>query len=232
MITEEQLLEVFAAYNPQIWPMQIGAYVLGATALALALGKLQLSRRAIPAVLAFFWLWVALFFWLPSVQQGYVPGYLFTALFLAQGGLFLFYTFKPQLDYGFAPVASGFAGLVFGLYALVGYPAAGALVGHVYPRMSPFGLTPCPVVTFSFALLLLARTKVPKVLLVIPLFYALSGVLWVSIGMWEDFGMLASGLIGAALILHRDSRAQVQQANPALAGSGASGWSLDLPKEK
>jgi hypothetical protein len=232
MITEQQLLEVFTAYNPQIWPMQIVAYILGAAAVALALGNLHPSRRAIPAVLAFFWLWVALFFWLPSGQQGYIPGYLFAALFLAQAVLFLFQTFKPQLAFGFAPSASGWAGLVFVLYALVGYPAAGALVGHVYPRMSPFGLTPCPVVAFTFGMLLLAQTKVPKALLVIPFFYALSGVLWISIGMWEDIGMLASGIVGAVLILRRDSRIQAQHAQAALAGSGASGWSLDLPEQK
>jgi hypothetical protein len=61
MITAEQLLEVFAAYNPQIWPMQIVAYILGIAVLIMAAFKFNISRRGIPAVLAFFWLWVALF---------------------------------------------------------------------------------------------------------------------------------------------------------------------------
>jgi hypothetical protein len=232
MITEEQLLEVFAAYNPQIWPMQIAAYVLGAAGVVLSLQNSHLSRRGVPAILAFFWLWVAIFFWIPSIQQGFVPGYLFTALFLAQGGLFLVYTFKASLAFGFISGFSGWAGLFFVLYALVGYPAAGALVGHIYPRMSPFGLTPCPVVAFTFGLLLLARTKVPKGLLVIPFLYALSGALWISIGMWEDLGMFASGLIGAVLIFYRDSRAHTEQAQASLAAPGGSGWSLDLPEKK
>jgi hypothetical protein len=232
MITEEQLLDVFAAYNPQIWPMQIAAYILGAAGLVLVIQNSRHTSRGIPAILAFFWLWVALFFWVPSFQQGFVPGLLFAVLFLAQGGLFLVYTFRTSLAFGFIPGFSGWAGLFFVLYALIGYPAAGGLVGHVYPRMSPFGLTPCPVVAFTFGLLLLARTKVPKGLLVIPSLYALSGGLWISIGMWEDLGMLASGLIGAALIVYRDSRVNTEQVPAALAAPGGSGWSLDLPEKK
>lgn len=227
MITVEQLLEVFATYNPQIWPMQIVAYVLGIVSVYLAVRKTAFSGRLIPAILAFFWLWVAFLFWLPSGLQGYVPGYLFTAIFLIQGVFFLVYTLKPKLTFGFQKDACSSAGIFFLVYALVGYPLVGALVGHTYPHMSPFGLTPCPVVTFTFGLLLLTGNKIPKALLVIPFFYSLSGFLWMSIGMWEDVGMVASGLIGAVLIWYRDSKSQPNQ--PVKASTTHSGgWSLDL----
>jgi len=232
MITVEQLLEVFATYNPQIWPMQIVAYVLGIVCVYLAVRKTAFSGRLIPAILAFFWLWVAFLFWLPSGLQGYVPGYLFSAIFLIQGVLFLVYTLKPKLTFGFQKDACSWAGIFFLVYALVGYPLVGALVGHVYPSMSPFGLTPCPVVTFTFGLLLLTGNKIPKALLVIPFFYSLSGFLWMSIGMWEDIGMILSGLVGTGLIWYRDSRmlAEYQvEPKPALANGG---WSLDIPDNK
>ena len=99
MITGEQLLEVFAAYNPQIWPMQFVAYLLGLAAVYLALRKTLLSERGIPAILAFFWLWVALLFWLPSVLQGFTPGYFFVAIFLIQGLLFLNFAIRPRLHF-------------------------------------------------------------------------------------------------------------------------------------
>ncbi len=232
MITEEQLLEVFAAYNPMIWPMQIVAYLLGLSAVYLAVRKTTISKWAIPASLAFFWLWVGLAFWLPSVLQGYMPGIFFTALFLIQGGLFVVYTIKPALEFGFKRDACAWAGVFCLLYALVGYPLAGAMVGHTYPYMSPFGLTPCPVVTFTFGLLLLTTSKVPKILLIIPFFYAMSGFLWISIGMWEDFGMLLSGLMGAGLILYRDARMLAEHQVEPKPASGNGGWSLDIPDKK
>jgi len=232
MITEEQLLEVFAAYNPMIWPMQIVAYLLGLFAVYLAVRKIVIAKRAIPAVLAFFWLWVGLAFWLPSVLQGYMPGIFFTTLFLIQGGLFVVYFIKPGLEFGFKRDACAWAGVFCLLYALVGYPLAGAVVGHTYPYMSPFGLTPCPVVTFTFGLLLLTTSKVPKILLVIPFFYAMSGFLWISIGMWEDIGMLLSGLVGAGLILYRDARMPAEHQVELKPASANGGWSLDIPDNK
>ena len=48
MITVEQLLEVFATYNPQIWPMQIVAYVLGIVCVYLAVRKTAFSGRCNP----------------------------------------------------------------------------------------------------------------------------------------------------------------------------------------
>lgn len=231
MITEEQLLDIFAAYNPQIWPLQIVAYLLGIASVYLAVRKTAISERGIPAILAFFWLWVGLFFWLPSLLQGFVPGYLFTALFLIQGGLFLFYSLKPKLTFVLQNDVYAWAGIIIVLYALVGYPLVGSLVGHVYPRMSPFGLTPCPVVTFTFGLLLLAGRKVPKFALVIPLLFALSGLLWVSIGMGEDIGMVASGLLGTVLIWYRDSKLQLDQPVK-VSATHSGGWSLDLPDKR
>jgi hypothetical protein len=45
MITGEQLLDAFAAYNQQIWPMHIMAYVLGAIAVFLAFKKSLWASR-------------------------------------------------------------------------------------------------------------------------------------------------------------------------------------------
>lgn len=233
MITGEQLLDVFAAYNPQVLPMQIVAYLLGVAAVYLAVRKAAFSARGIPAILAFFWLWVALLFWLPGGLQGFAPGFLFTTIFLIQAVLFVFYSLKPILTFGVRNDVYTWAGIFFVLYALVGYPLVGALVGHTYPHMSPFGLTPCPVVTFTFGLLLLAEQKAPKGLLVLPFLYALTGFIWVSIGMWEDLGMILSGLLSPVMILYRDSRIAAEypvESKPAPANAG--GWSLDIPDEK
>lgn len=228
MITSEQLLEVFAAYNPQIWPMQYVAYLLGIAAVFLAIRKTAISERVIPAILAFFWLWVALLFWLPSVLQGFTPGYFFVAIFMIQGLLFIIITIRPRLQFRYKSCVQTWIGLGIILYALVGYPLVGALLGHAYPRMSPFGLTPCPLVTFTFGLLLFTKPKVPRGLLILPFLYALTGFLWVSIGMTEDIGMILSGLVATWLILHRDSRVSAEYQGERKPASVNGGWSLDI----
>lgn len=232
MITGEQLLGVFATYNPQIWPMQFVAYLLGVGAVYFSVRKSALSARSVPAILAFFWLWVALFFWLPSVRQGFAPGIVFIVIFLIQGGLFVWEAIRPRLKYETSPGWITRVGWGVVLYAMVGYPLVGALVGHVYPRTPPFGLTPCPVVTFTFGLLLFTRPKVPKFLLIIPFLYALSGFLWVSIGIWEDIGMLLSGILGMGLLWLRDAKSLSEKSEGNMADAVRGGWSLDLPDKK
>jgi len=226
--TEEQLLGVFAAYNAQIWPMQFVAYLLGIVSFLLAFRKGSLSKRLIPVILTFFWLWVALMFWLPSAGQGFAPGYFFAGIFLIQGLLFLVQVLRPKLAFGFQSTPIAWVGIFFLLYALVGYPLFGTLIGHTYPNASPFGLTPCPLVAFTFGLLLLTVQKVPKAILIIPIFYALSGFLWVSIGMVEDIGMVLSGLVGIWMIWKRDVRQAAIPASDILQASPEGSWSLDL----
>ena len=78
---------------------------------------------------------------------------------------------------------------------------------HIYPAAPPFGLTPCPLVAYTFGLLLLTRSRVPRYLYLLPLFYACSGFYWAGIGMVEDAGMVLSGLLGAWLLWRREAPA-------------------------
>ncbi len=204
-ITGDQLLEVFAAYNQQIWPMQIVAYLLGVVGLILAIRRTPRSSRGVTAVLAFFWTWVAFLFWLPSARQGFAPAYLFVAIFVVQGALFVAQAVRGRPAFGFQSNATSWAGIAIALYALVGYPLVGLVVGHVYPQAPPFGLTPCPLVAYTFGLLLLTRSRVPKVLLVLPFFYAVSGFYWATLGIIEDLGLALSGILASWLIWRRDA---------------------------
>lgn len=56
--TVEQFLEVFARYNEAIWPAQLGAYLLGAATLAVALRGGRVAARVVPALLAAAWAFV------------------------------------------------------------------------------------------------------------------------------------------------------------------------------
>ncbi|MDT8381596.1 MAG: DUF6064 family protein [Brevefilum sp.] len=211
MITGEQLLDAFAAYNQLIWPMHIIAYVLGVIAVFLAIKKSLWASRVNFGVLAFFWLWVALLFWLPSAGQGFTIGYAFMALFLIEAVLFLIQAVKPGITFGTHNKVQTVAGVTMIFYTMVGYPLIGILVGHNYPQAAFIGLFPCPLTLFTFGLLLLASSAIPIYLLIVPLFWGLSGVLWISIGMWEDVGMVLGSLVSIVLILRRNKKQKAEE---------------------
>ena len=60
------------------------------------------------------------------------------------------------------------------VYAMLLYPAIGALAGQSYPAVPVFGVAPCPLVIFTFGVLLLAD-PLPLRLLIVPLLWSLVG---------------------------------------------------------
>ena len=202
--TVDDLLGVFETYNLAIWPMQVVAYVLGAAAVLLAVRKIALSNRVIAAILSFMWLFSGGFFIFALVPI-YKPAYAFGALFIVQAAIFLACVFKPRLSFAFGRDAYAVAGLLFIAFAMIGYPVMGYFIDHRYPQSPPFGLTPCPLSVFTFGLLLLTDSRVPKWILAIPFLYAIGGILPVSIGVLEDLAMIVAGVVGTAMILYRDA---------------------------
>ena len=203
-LTLELLLSTFENYNLDIWPMQVVAYLLGIAAVFFAIKRSQYSDRIVVGILSFFWLWTAIGFFFLYFAPAYSFAYAFGGLFIIQGILFLADVVKPRFTFDFQGDIYSIIGVLFIAYAMIGYPVIGYFLGHRYPQSPPFGLTPCPVTVFTFGLFLLTNKKVPKLFLVIPLLWALSGVMPVSVGILEDIGMIIAGVFGAALILYRD----------------------------
>ncbi len=202
------LLATFETYNLAIWPMQVLAYVLGLAALFFAVRPRRYSSRIVSGALCFLWLWTAIVFFPFYFGPVYTPAYGFGLLFLIQGLVFLASVVKPRISFGFHGSVYSVVGLLFVAYAMVGYPVFGYFLGHVFPQSPPFGLTPCPTTIYTFGLFLLTDKKVPRLFLVIPLLWALGGVLPVSVGILEDLGLITSGVLGTAMILHRDKKKQ------------------------
>ena len=202
--TVEDLLRVFETYNESIWPMQIVAYVLGVAAVLLAVRKTTMSNRVIAGILSFLWLFSAGFFIFALVPI-YKPAYAFGVLFIIQSAIFLACAIRPRVSFAIGRDVYSVVGLLFIAFAMIGYPVWGYFIGHQYPRTPPFGLTPCPLSVFTFGLLLLTESRVPKWILAIPFLYAIGGILPVSIGVTEDLAMIVAGVVGTVLILYRDA---------------------------
>ena len=203
-ITLEGFLMVLERYNLSIWPLQIFAYIFGLLALFFSIKSTKYSNKIILAVLSFFWFWNGIVFcpiyWAPT----YKFAYLFGALFIIQGFLFLISAIKSNISIRFRANLYSIIGILFIIYATGGYYLFGYFLGHVYPKSFPFGLVPCPTVIFTFGLFLMADKKFPKYYLIIPFIFSLAGFLAVYKGILEDIGLIIAGLLGTVLILLRD----------------------------
>ena len=199
--TIDQFLEVFERYNVAVWPAQLFLYALSIIALCLALQRKADLSRGVSIILSVFWLWMGLVYhlWFFSVINR--AALIFAAFFVLQGVLFFTAgVWKNNLGFRFRLDLFGITGSAFLIYALVIYPALGYWSGHRYPSAPTFGL-PCPTTIFTFGMLLWTNRRVPLYVLAIPLAWSFIGIsAAISLGMTEDYGLLAAGLIGSSVI--------------------------------
>lgn len=211
MLSMEVLFKFFTQYNLGIWPMPIVAYALCIIALFAAFKKFKYSDRTIAAIFAFFWLWLGIMFWLPG-SAIFPPAYAFGAFCVIQGVLFLIGVVRPVVSYRIGTDIYSITGIVLILYALIGYPLGGYAVGHIWPLTMLVGAFPCPTTVFTFGLFLCTESKVPKYLLVVPLLFAVYGILAVSRGIVEDIGLVVAGTLAIAMIVYRDRKVMIGHA--------------------
>jgi hypothetical protein len=209
--TYASVVGVFGRYNDSIWPMQLVAYLLVFAALSVAARKTKYTDRIIAAILAFFWLWIGIRFWLPS-GAGFPPFYAVGALFILQGILFLIGVAKPSVSYRFGANIFSHTGIALMLYAMVGFPVGALLMGRVYPQMGIVGIFPCPTVLLTCGFLLCSDRRIPKYMLAIPLFWGIVGVYWTTLGLFEGAGLTVGALSAVAMIVYRDRKAALARA--------------------
>lgn len=209
--TYDSVVRVFARYNDSIWPMQVVAYLLVFAALFVAARKIKYSDRIIAAILAFFWLWIGIMFWLPfgaNIPLFYAVG----ALFILQGIFFLIGVVKPPVTYRFGANVFSHTGFAMMLYAMIVFPVGALLMGRVYPQMGIVGLFPCPTVLLTCGFLLCSDGRIPKYLLAIPLFWGIVGVYWTTLGLFEGAGLTVGALTAVAMVVYRDRKAMPERA--------------------
>ena len=208
--TVEQFFDVFGSYNTAIWPAQVLAYLLGMAALALAFRESKLSTRIVTGILAFFWVWMGVFYHIVHFSMINPAAWIFGFFYILQGLLFLLIgTVFGRLAFRFIPKPLPVIGVCFILYAMVAYPLLGIRFGHSYPRAPMFGVAPCPTTIFTFGILLWATKPVPAYLLVIPLLWSIVGMsAAVNLQVAQDYGLVVAGFIGTALTLIQNRKAR------------------------
>ena len=205
--TTEQFLDVFARYNEAVWPAQWLLLALALAAVALAFRESPSAGRWVAAILAALWLWMAAAYHLAFFRAINPAAVAFAALFVVQALLLAWAgVWRGRIASGQRSRPALVAGLSLVAYALVLYPAFGLALGHRWPAMPTFGL-PCPTTIFTLGVLLLAAPAAPRVLLVIPLLWAAIGTsAAMQLGMREDFGLVAAGVVTVLVTMLRHRR--------------------------
>jgi|SRR6185436_10527194 len=203
--TVEQFLEVFKNYNEAVFPMQVVFYLLSAIGIYLTIKPASATGKVISGLLAFFWLWMGIVYHLIFFTVINKAAYLFGAVFILQGILFLtFGVFHSKLSFRFYPGKYGIAGIILILFALIIYPVLGYFFRHAYPSAPTFGL-PCPTTIFTFGILLLSDKKCPVAILIIPFIWSVVGFTAAfNFGIVEDTGLIVSGLLAVTMLLMRN----------------------------
>lgn len=196
---------LFELYNGDIWPLQLPAFALGIALLALLFRHEAWQGRAVAAILALCWLWVAGAFHLRRYATINWAATYFAAGFIVEA-LFLLWTgaIRGRLHFKPAGSARRFIGLGVFLFALAAQPLAGPLLGRPWLQAEFFGLAPDPTVLATLGILLLADSRIVWALLPIPLLWCgISGAtLWAMASRDALVMPLAALLVLLAAVRH------------------------------
>jgi hypothetical protein len=200
--TVQQFFSVFADYNQTIWPMQ---WVLTAAAVCvviLSISRVAWKDRAICLLLAGLWAWTAAAYHLLQFSRINTAAFVFAAFYLLEAALFVGWAISGRpLELRYRIGAASTLGVAMLAYSLVAYPMLGRWLGHAYPSTPTFGV-PCPTTIFTLGVLALARARGVTRLAVVPLFWsAVGGSAAFLLGVWQDLGLIASGIGVAGLLV-------------------------------
>jgi hypothetical protein len=192
--SRDQFFEIFGAYNVAVWPAPIVAVGLAVVTLGLIVLRERVSCRATFAVLALLWAWTGAVYHILFFATINRAAVLFGIFFLLQAVLFLASAWNGKIALS-RQAPSQWLGLAFITYALVLYPMFVRAIGHAYPAAPSFGVTPCPLVIYTFGVLLLTPKRAPWPLFAIPILWAAVGAAAaLLLGIYPDYVLPLSAL--------------------------------------
>ena len=203
--TREQFLAVFVGYNEAVWPVELLTAALGVATVVAVLRPFPSSNRLVWAVTALMWLWTGIAYHVVFFAPINKAAYGFGALFVIQA-LSVFYhgVWRDSMNLAFTLMPVKIVGAAYLAYALLVYPLVGLFLGQAAVELPIFGVTPCPVTIFTLGLFLLAD-RLPKSLLPIPVLWSLiGGSAAFLLDVRQDWPLLVSGVVAAALRLIDD----------------------------
>ena len=198
MFSPRTYYRMIERYNAAVWPAQLGALAVGLGLLATLRGAARARGRAVAAILALLWLWVAWAFLFQRYARINWAAEYAGWLFVLEVVLLAFVAARAG-SHSARPgrTAARVGGAVLFGAALLLYPLLAPLLGRGWPAAEVFGLAPDPTVLGTVGILL--ATGMARALLVVPLLWCLaSGATLLAMGSPECWLLLAA--VPAALL--------------------------------
>jgi hypothetical protein len=207
--TTDQFFGVFRAYNEAVWPAQIVLLAFAFVASLIVAFPRPWSDRAVSAILAVFWAWLALVYHVAFFAPINPLAYVFAAVSAAGALAFAWHgVVKRRLHFQLTRSARAAVGVVLVVFALVVYPIWSVYAGHSYPATPTFGL-PCPTTLFTIGLLAFLVPPYPRSTLVVPVLWCLVGAQAAFLlGVQQDLGLLIAAVVGVFLIARASTPAK------------------------
>jgi hypothetical protein len=180
MFSQDTYYRLFELYNTEIWPLQLLALVAGLVILVLLYRPTPWSGRAIAALLAACWTFVAWAYFHERYATINLAAPYFALGFAAQAMLFVLVGVAlNRLSFAKRGTSLSQAGRALFIAGLMIYPLMPAIFGRPWLQSELFGIAPDPTV-FGTLGVLVAADRMRWELMVIPVLWsAVTGVtLW------------------------------------------------------
>lgn len=199
----------FELYNLDVWPLQLVTTALGVTVILLWRQGSSTAGRAIAALLALCWLWVAwAYHWQRYATINWAASY-FAVAFALQAILLVWLgVVRGAFIHHYVTAKQQRTGLVLIAFAIFCYPLLGPVLGRSWLQAEIFGMAPDPTALVMLGTLLLYRARPLCWLYPVPVIWCLvSGATQWSMGA-PVFFFLPLAALGVVGITVADSMKQ------------------------
>jgi hypothetical protein len=191
---------LFELHNAAWWPVHVVAVAGGVAIVVLAKRDGPAAGRAVAAMLAVAWAWVAwAFLWQRYATINWAAPWL-AAAFVVQAVLFGIFAIRPRgLALASGPASLVHTGLAVAASGVLAYPLASIALGRGIAAAEVFGMAPDPTVFATLGILVLAAPAARLALLPIPLAWcAMTGATLWTMGSPEWWLLPAAAVLSIA----------------------------------
>jgi hypothetical protein len=196
---------LFELHNAAWWPVHVVAVAGGVAIVVLARRGGPAAGRAVAAMLAVAWAWVAwAFLWQRYATINWAAPWL-AAAFVVQAVLFGIFAIRPSgLALASARASLVHTGLAVAACGVLAYPLVAIALGRGIAAAEVFGMAPDPTVLATLGILVLAAPAARLALLPIPLAWcAMTGATLWTMGSPEWWLLPAAAVLSVAAAIRQ-----------------------------